>query len=64
MSVINKNLFVKSWKDQGVYDIMADVLVVRMPEWTIGSVCKTDALIGYPGSNPGPDTTFAEIAQW
>ena len=33
-----------------------------MPEWTIGSVCKTDALTGYPGSNPGPDT--AEIAQW
>lgn len=40
-------------------------VIVRMPEWTIGSVCKTDALTGYPGSNPGPDTeSVAEIAQW
>ncbi len=52
-------------------------LVVRMAEWTIATVCKTVALTGYPGSNPGPDTTasstsnvvkhkrgFAEIAQW
>jgi hypothetical protein len=32
-----------------------------MPEWTIGTVCKTVALTGYPGSNPGPDTTFQQI---
>lgn len=29
---------------------------VRMAEWTIATVCKTVALTGYPGSNPGPDT--------
>lgn len=27
-----------------------------MAEWTIATVCKTVALTGYPGSNPGPDT--------
>ena len=35
-----------------------------MAEWTIATVCKTVALTGYPGSNPGPDTDNAEIAQW
>ena len=29
-----------------------------MAEWTIATVCKTVALTGYPGSNPGPDTKF------
>ena len=27
-----------------------------MPEWTIGTVCKTVARKGSPGSNPGPST--------
>ena len=36
--------------------------VVRMAEWTIATVCKTVALTGYPGSNPGPDTHAASNA--
>ena len=31
-----------------------------MAEWTIATVCKTVALTGYPGSNPGLSTKFQE----
>ena len=33
-----------------------------MPERSIGIVCKTIALTGYPGSNPGPDTNVESPA--
>ena len=34
-----------------------------MPEWSIGADCKSAALTGYPGSNPGLSTeNFCEIS--
>ncbi len=29
-----------------------------MAEWSIATDCKSVALAGSPGSNPGPDTKF------
>ena len=33
----------------------------EMPEWLIGTDCKSVALTGYAGSNPALSTTFGKI---
>ena len=32
-----------------------------MPEWLIGTVCKTVVLTGFAGSNPALSTTFSKL---
>ncbi len=39
--------------------------VAAVPEWSIGTVCKTVAFTGSEGSNPSRCTTIlADVAQW